>query len=55
MENFLEEMASKRFLIRNMQTYKLMLSALRVFKTPEITSTAEFLSSEAGVNGFSTE
>ena len=31
------------------------LSALRVFKTPEITSTVEFLSSEAGTIRFSTE
>ena len=53
-ENF-QEVVSKRFLIRNIQTHKLQLSALRVFKTPEITSTVEFLSSEAGANGFSTD
>ena len=53
-ENF-EEVVSKRFLIRNILTCKLQLSALRVFKTPEITSTVEFLSSEAGANGFSSE
>ena len=35
------------FLIRNTQIRKLQLSALRVFKTPEITSMAKFLSSEA--------
>ena len=51
MENF-QGMVSKTFLIRNIQTYKLQLSALRVFKTPEITSTVKFLSSEAGANGF---
>ena len=54
LENF-QELVSKRFLIRNIQTFKLQLSALRVFKTPEITSTVEFISSEAGANGFSTE
>ena len=53
-ENF-QEVVSKRFLIRSIQTYKLRLSALRAFKTPEITSTVEFLSSEAGANGFFTE
>ena len=53
-ENF-QEVVSKRFLIRNIQTYKLQPLAMRVFKTPEITSTVEFLSSEAGANGFSTE
>ena len=52
-ENF-QEVVSKRFVIRNIQTYKLQLSTLCVFKTPEITSTV-FLSSEAGANGFSTE
>ena len=51
----LQELVSKRFIIRNIQTYKLQLPTLRVFKTLEITSTAEFLSSEAGANGFSTE
>ena len=51
----LQELVSKRFLIRNVQTYKLQLSTLRVFKTPEITSTVESLSSEAGANGFSTK
>ena len=35
------------FLIRNTETYKLQLSALCDFKTPEITSMAELLSSEA--------
>ena len=53
-ENF-QEVVSKRFLIRNIQTYKLQLSALRVFKTPKITSTVQSLSSEAGANGFFTE
>ena len=53
-ENF-QEVVSKRFLIRNIQTCKQQLSALRVFKTPEIMSTVEFLSSEAGADGFSTE
>ena len=43
------------FLIRNLQTYKMQLLALRVFKTLEIASTVELLSSEAGANGFSTE
>ena len=43
------------FLIRNTQTYKLQVSVLRVSKTPEITSMAEFLSSEAGANDVSTE
>ena len=40
---------------RNLRTYKLSLSALRVLKAPEITSTVEFLSSKAGANGFSTK
>ena len=53
-ENF-QEVVSKRFLVRNIQTFKLQLSALSVFKTPEITSAVELLSSEAGANGFSTE
>ena len=53
-ENF-QEVVSKRFLIRDKQTYKLQLSALHVFKTPEKTSTVEFFSSEASANGFSTE
>ena len=53
-ENFLE-LVSKWFLIRNIQTYKLQLSAMRVFKTAEVTFTMEFFSSEAGTNGFSTE
>ena len=35
------------FLIRNLWTCKLQLSAMRIFKIPEITSTVEFLSSEA--------
>ena len=43
------------FLIRNLQTCKLHVSVLRVFKTPKIASALEFLSSEAGANGFSTE
>ena len=42
-ENF-QEVVFKRFLIRNMQSYKLHLLALRDFKTPEITPTVEFLS-----------
>ena len=42
-------------LIRNTQTYKPQLSVLRVFKIPEITSMAEFLSSEAGANDVSAE
>ena len=33
----------------------LQTAALRVFKVPEVTSMVEFLSSEAGANGFSTE
>ena len=44
-ENF-GEVVSKRFIIRNIQTCKLQFSTFRVFKTPEITSTVEFLSSE---------
>ena len=43
------------FLIKNLQTCKMHLLALRVFKTLEIASTVELLSSEAGANGFSTE
>ena len=43
------------FLIRNLQACKMQLSAVSVFKTPELTSTMEFFSSEAGANGFSTE
>ena len=53
-ENF-QEVISKRFIIRNIQTYKLQLQTLRDFKTPEITSTAKLLSSEAAANGFSKE
>ena len=41
------------FVIRNLQTSKLQLSTLRVFKTLEIKSTVEFLSSEAGANNCS--
>ena len=33
----------------------LQTAALRVFKAPKVASMAEFLSSEAGTNGFSTE
>ena len=33
----------------------MQLSAVSVFKTPEITSTVEFLYSEPGANEFSTE
>ena len=33
----------------------LQTAALRVFKAPEIASMVEFLSTEAGANGFSTE
>ena len=44
-----------RFLIRNLQTWKLQLSALPVFKTPEMTSTVKLLFSEAGANWFPTE
>ena len=44
-----------RFFIRHLQTCKLQVSALRVFKTPKVASTVEFFSSEAGANGFSTE
>ena len=40
-------------IIKNLQTCKLQFSALRVFKTLEITSNVEFRSSEAGANGFS--
>ena len=43
------------FLIRNLQTCKMQLSAVSFFKTPEIMSTMEFLSAEAGANRFSTE
>ena len=39
------------FLIRSLQTYNMQLLALLVFKTPEIRSTVELLSSEAGANG----
>ena len=53
-ENF-QEVISDAFLIRNLQTCKMRLSALHLFKTPEIRSTVEFLSSEAGANGFSKE
>ena len=38
------------FLIRDLQNCKLQLSALCVFKIPEITSTVEFLSSEQALN-----
>ena len=48
----LQKISRKRslmgFLIGNLQTCKLQLSALRVFKDPEITHTVEFPSSEAG-------
>ena len=53
-ENF-QEVTLKGFLIRNLQTCKMLLSAVSVVKTPEITSTVKFLSSEAGANRFSTE
>ena len=43
------------FLIRNLQMCKMQLSAVSVFKTPEVTSTVVSLSSEAGANRFSTE
>ena len=43
------------FFIRHLQICKLHVPALRVFKTPKVVSTVEFLSSEAGANGFSTE
>ena len=43
------------FVIRNLQTRKIQISALRVFKTPEIKSTVKSLSSEAGAKGCSTE
>ena len=43
------------FLIRNLQTCKLHVSVLRVFKTPKVASAVEFLSSEAGANGLSRE
>ena len=43
------------FLIRNSQTCKMQLSAVNLFKTSEITSTVDFLSSEVGANSFSTE
>ena len=39
------------FLIRSLQAYNMQLLALLVFKTPEITSTVELLSSEAGAKG----
>ena len=45
MENF-QKWSLIRFLIKNMQTYKLQRSALRVFKTRRITSTVEFLFQE---------
>ena len=35
------------FLIRNLQTYRLQFSASRVFKTPEITFTVEFVQNKA--------
>ena len=44
-----------RFFIRHLQTCKLHVSALRVFKTHKVASAVEFLSSEAGANEFSTE
>ena len=50
----LQEVVSKRYAIRKIQTYKLQLSTLRVFKTPEVTSNVEFLSSKAGADRFST-
>ena len=34
---------------------ELQTAALRVFKAPEVASMVEFLSSETGANGFSTE
>ena len=43
------------FFIRHLQTCKLHVPALRVFKTPKVASMVEFLSSEADANGFSTE
>ena len=43
------------FLIRNLQTCKLHVSVLPVFKTPKVASAVEFLSSEAGANGLPRE
>ena len=40
---------------QKLTTCKLHVSVLRVFKTPEVESAVEFLSSEAGANGSSTE
>ena len=53
-ENF-QEVISNGVPYQKLQTCKMQFSALRVFKAPKITSTVEFLSSEADPNGFSTE
>ena len=53
-ENF-QEVISNGVPYQKLQTCKMQLSALSVFKAPKITSTVEFLSSEADPNGFSTE
>ena len=47
-QKFSKNKSLMRFLIRNLQTWKLQLSALPVFKTPQMTSTVKFLFSEAG-------
>ena len=40
------------FLNKNLQTCKMQLSALSVFKTPEITSTVEFFLQKKVLTGF---
>ena len=54
-ENF-QEVISNGVPYQNLQTCKMQLPALSFFfKTPEITSTVEFLSSEEDANRFSAE
>ena len=42
-------------LLNRLQACKLQSSSLRVFKTPDITSLVDFLSTETDVNKLSTE
>ena len=52
-KNF-QEVISNVVPYQNLKTCKIQLSAVSFFKTLEITSAVEFLSSEAGTNRFST-
>ena len=53
-DNFQEVVLNGFPYIKNLQNCKLQLSALRVFKSPEITYIVEFIFLEAGANGLYT-